>query len=163
MNMLIEELQMLSADPRSWIVVGFMALIATISVLARYRCPKVRGVHEPSNEEIRQARETGFRSGWRFGLMMVVGVGLTLTGLFMIAGGVRPTLALGAMVLGILVIQTEPARLSIRENERVVIASHGGAAATIDGARDRLRSSHRALVAMNIVLLAGLVSGLMAF
>lgn len=163
MNMLINELQSLSADWRSWIVVGCMAVLALASVAARLGCPHVRGVYDPTDEEVKAAQSAKFSAGWRFGVMIVAGIALTLAGLFMIAGGIRPALALGALVLGILIIQTEPARLQIRENQRQVIGSRDAGAAVLAGARARLRTSHQSLVLVNVVLLVALVAGLVAF
>ena len=163
MNMLIEELQGLAADPRSWIVVALMAILAGVSVFKFFRCPHAAGTYAPTDEEVEAARSAGAAIGPRFGLMMLVGIGMTLAGLFMIAGGVRPTLALALMVVGIVVIQTEPYRLQIREQIRAVIAARDAPAATVDGARDRLRSNQLALALTNVVLLAGLIAGLMVF
>lgn len=163
MNMLIEELQNLAADPRSWAIVGLMAVIAAISVARLWFCPYIAGTYQPSDEEVREARATGTQIGARFGLMMLVGAALTLTGLFMIAGGIKPTIALGLMVVGIVVSQTEPYRLQIREQQRVVVASRDAPDAVIVGARDRLRGNQRSLALTNLVLLAGLIAGLMAF
>ena len=163
MNMLIEELQGLAADPRSWVIVALMGLVAAASLFRLLRCPHVNGTYRPNDQEVDTARQSGTQIGPRFGLMMLVGAGLTVAGLFMIAGGIRPTLALGLMVVGIVVIQTEPYRLQIREQMRAVIASRDAPAAVLDGARDRLRGNQRALVMTNMVLLVGLIAGLLAF
>ena len=163
MNMLIEELQGLAADPRSWSVAVLMAILAGVSVFKFFRCPHAAGTYAPTDEEVETARRAGSAIGPRFGLMMLAGVALTLAGLFMIAGGVRPTLALAMMVVGIVIIQTEPYRLQISEQIRAVIAARDAPAATIEGARDRLRSNQFALALTNVVLLAGLIVGLMVF
>ena len=99
----------------------------------------------------------------RFGLMMMAGAGLTVSGLFMIANGIKPAIGLGAVVLGILLIQTEPLRLQIREGQRMVVACRDSGAAALESARDRLRTGHLSLAATNMVLLVGLVAGLAAF
>lgn len=161
--MLIEELQGLAADPRSWAIVGLMALVSAISLFRLWRCPHIAGTYRPSDEEVDAARNDSGRIGPRFGLMMLVGAALTLTGLFMIAGGVRPTIALGLMVVGIVVVQTEPHRLLIRQQTRMVVASRDAPAPALAGVRDRLRGNQRALALTNLVLLAGLVAGLLAF
>ena len=163
MNMLIEELQGIAADPRSWVVVALMAVIAGISVMRLWMCPHISGTYQPSDDEVERARDQGFRVGWRFGLLMLVGAGVTLAGLFMIAGGIKPTIALGLVVVGIVVIQTEPFRLQIREQQRMVVASRDASAAVLDGARDRLRANQTSLALTNLVLLAGLIAGLLAF
>lgn len=163
MKMLIEELQGLAADPRSWVIVALMAVIAAISLFRLWRCPHITGAYRPTDEEVDAARQESDRIGPRFGLMMVLGAALTLTGLFMIAGGVRPTIALGLMVVGIVVMQTEPYRLLIRQQTQAVVASRDASEPVLAGIRDRLRGNQRALALTNLVLLAGLVAGLMAF
>lgn len=163
MNMLIEELQSLSSNPGSWIVVALMAAIAVISLAHFFICPIARGKYTPKDDEVSKARASDFNPGWRFGLMMMTGAGLTVAGLFMIASGIKPAIALAALVGGLLLIQTEPLRLQIREGQRMVIAAHGGAAEALEGARDRLRAGHLGLAGTNFVLLAGLIAGLLAF
>lgn len=163
MNMLIEELQGLAADPRSWAIVALMALVAGISVIRLWQCPHIAGTYQATDEEVSRAGKKGFKIGIRFGVAMIGGSALTLTGLLMIASGIRPTIALGLMVVGIVIIQTEPYRLQIREQTRLLIASRDAAEAIIQGARTRLRENQRALATTNVVLLAGLIAGLLAF
>ena len=81
----------------------------------------------------------------------------------MIAYGIKPTIALGLLVLGVVVVQTEPARLRIRESTNRVIAMNdrGGQALLI--ARQRLQGDHRELVIMNVVLLFALIAALLTF
>ncbi len=163
MKMLIEELQSLAADPRSWVVVALMAVLAGISFFRLWRCPHVAGTYQPTDAEVETARNSGFGIGWRFAFMMLGGAAVTLIGLFMIAGGIRPTIALALVVAGIVAIQTEPYRLQIREQTRLVVASRDSLPRDLDGARDRLRANQSALALTNFVLLAGLIVGLMAF
>ena len=163
MNMLIEELQGLAADPRSWAIVALMALVAGISIARLWYCPYIAGTYQATDEEVGRASSKGFKVGPRFGLAMIGGAALTLTGLLMIASGIKPTIALGLMVVGIVIIQTEPYRLQIREQKRVVVASRDAPEAVLEGARTRLRDNQRALATTNVVLLAGLIAGLLAF
>ena len=163
MKMLIAELQGLAADPRSWVIVALMGIVAAVSLFRLFKCPFMAGTYRPTDDEVAAAAQDSDRIGPRFGLMMLVGAALTLTGLFMIAGGVRPTIALGLMVVGIVLTQTEPYRLLIRQQTRAVIAARDAPGPVLAGARDRLRGNQRALVLTNLVLLAGLIAALMAF
>ncbi|MEM9059733.1 MAG: hypothetical protein AAGD13_04655 [Pseudomonadota bacterium] len=163
MNMLISELQMLAGDWRSWIVVVLMALIAVHSAVYYVVCPYVHGRANISDAEVTEARGNPFKPGMRLGLMMVVGIVLTLTGLFMIADGVKPTLALAAMVVGIVIIQTEPTRSSIRESTQRVVALRDAEVVTREAAQSRLRGNHRELVTKNVVLLGALIAGMAVF
>lgn len=162
MNMLIYELQALSANPLAWVVVGVLAAITMVSVVQILRCPYVNDARQIPDTAVETARAGDFRPGLRFGLMMLAGAALTLMGLFMIANGIRPAFALAAMVVGIAMILTEPTRLQIREQRRLVAAwrdAPGGLAA----AQDRLNSSYTQLAGTNIALMLGVAGALLAF
>ena len=163
MNMLIEELQQLSANPWSWGVVGLMALFTAYSVTLLMACPYSHNRAQISDGDVATAKAHSFRPGGRFVLLMLGGVVLTLAGLFMIAHGISPALALAALVVGIVLIQTEPAQLQIRECKSNVIACRDAPDDQRIGAQDRLRASHRSLAVTNVVLLAGVTAGLVAF
>lgn len=163
MNMLIEELQNLGDDPRSWIVVAVMALLAAVSVWRYFNSPLASGAMVPTDAEVAHAREIRTSIGARFGLLMLGGAAVTVVGLVMIAQGVRPTLALGMIAAGIVVTQTEPYRLLIREQSRIVTASRDAPADELESARDRLRANQRSLALINLVLLGGVVGVLISF
>lgn len=163
MSMLIDELQRLADDPRSWIVVAIMALVAARSLFLFLRCPYASGTIVIDDDAVRHARENPFTPGARFGVMMVLGVSLTLLGLFMLYRGIHPTISLAAMAMGILIVQTEPARLRIRENIERIIANRDADEAFVGGARHRLKISHQELTVMNVVVLAALTAGLLVF
>ena len=163
MNMLVEELQLLGSDWKAWVVVGVLAVFAAHSIISMFMCPHVLGKAAYSEDEIRQAREHRFHAGWRFALMMMGGVGLTLAGLFMIASGIKPALALALLVTGIVLTQTEPRRLVLREQQYAVAAAQGHSESTVLAARDRLKSNHRSLAFTNIGMLAAVTTALLAF
>ena len=163
MNMLISELQMLASDWRSWIVVGVMGALVLHSLTYYFMCPYVHGRANITDEAVVEARERVFKPGARYGLMMVLGIVLTVTGLFMIADGVKPTLALAAMVAGIVIVQTEPTRTVIRENTQRVISLRDDETSKLEAAALRLRGSHVELVVKNLVLFAALIAGILAF
>ncbi|MEM7211039.1 MAG: hypothetical protein AAF479_03950 [Pseudomonadota bacterium] len=163
MNMLISELQMLASDWRSWIVVALMAFVATHSIVYYFMCPYAHGRASITDDAVQDAQSQNYRPGLRFGLMMIVGITLTLMGLFMIAEGIRPTLALVAMVGGIVIVQTEPTRSVIRENTIRLIANRDAEPIRQQASQMRLRGSHRELVTKNVILLTALVAGLLAF
>lgn len=163
MNMLLEELQALAADPRSWAVVAVMLFVSGRSFFVMLWCPHVRGVSNISDDQVAQAQSNPFEPGMRFGFMMVIGIALTVLGLFMIASGTQPTLALAALVAGIVAVQTEPARLRIRESKQRLIARRDAAADVLAIERDRLSGSHRELAITNFLIMAALIMALMSF
>lgn len=163
MNMLISELQMLAGDWRSWIVVGLLAVLAVQSVGMYFMCPYINGTAEITDEEVENARTARFRPGPRFAIMMFSGIGLSLAGLFMINAGFTPLIALSALVIGVVVIQTEPMRSRIRENRRQV-ALHRDAEVEVQGnAQARLRISQGSLALANVFMALALVVALIAF
>ena len=163
MNMLIEELQLLGSDWKAWVVVGVLAMFAAHSIIGMFVCPHVLGKAEYTEEEIRDARAHQFHAGWRFALLMLGGVGLTLAGLFMIASGIKPALALALLVTGIVLTQTEPRRLVLREQQFAVAAAQGQSEGAVLAARDRLKSNHRSLAFTNFGMLAAVTATLLVF
>lgn len=163
MNMLISELQMLASDPRSWLVVAVMAALVVHSLVYFFMCPYAQGRANITDEAVLEARQSTFKPGARYGVMMIVGIILTITGLFMIAEGIKPTLALAAMVAGIVIVQTEPTRTIIRENTQRVISFRDDTGTKLEAAQIRLRGSHIELVVKNLVLLGALIAGMLAF
>ena len=133
-----------------------------ISVFQIFKCPLTHGTTNVSDDDVADAKARGFRAGSRFGLMMLAGAGLTILGLFMIANGVRPTLALAALVVGIVIMQTEPNLLMIREHRRSVIANRD-APMPFAEAQDRLRTGYVQLATTNVVLTVGVAGALLAF
>lgn len=163
MNMLIEEVQTLATDWRSWVVIGVMALLALVSLFQAIRCPLLMGTHKTDPKTVDEAKIIRKNIGLRFAFVMMAGFALTLTGLLMITYGVKPTLALAAMVLGLVIIQTEPARMKIREARRTVLAAGDGPEDTQKAARGRLRGSYRELAAINLGILVCLTGAMVAF
>ena len=163
MNMLISELQMLASDWRSWIVVGLMTAVALHSVVYYLMCPYVNGRANITDDAVSAAKNRQFKPGVRFGMMMITGIAMTVIGLFMIAEGNNPTIALAAMVAGIVIIQTEPTRSMIRENTQSLVAHRDAQETKQVAVQMRLRGSHRELVTKNMVLLGALTAGLLAF
>lgn len=163
MNMLIDELRMLSDDPKSWIVVALLAIFAIHAVAGLLLCPYANGSAKFTEAEVAEARAHRFNPGIRFAVMMLGGVALTLAGLFMIANGIRPTIALVLLIAGILLIQTEPSRLELRELKSAVIAATGKSEPVLASARARLRGSHRKLAATQAAMVLAVTGALLAF
>ncbi|MEM7743751.1 MAG: hypothetical protein AAF409_08580 [Pseudomonadota bacterium] len=163
MNMLLSELQVLAYNPWAWAVVGVLALFSTHAVIQLLACPYARGTATISDTDMSQAQNSKAHPGARFGLTMLGGAALTVTGLFMIAKGISPAIALAAVVGGIVLIQTEPARLSIRQQTYAVISHRDATDEARENARERLRGSHRALASINVFLLLAVVAAMLAF
>lgn len=163
MKMLVEELQLLAADPWSWVVVGLLAVIAAHSAVMLIACPYVRNRATITDAEVDEAKSAGTAPGGRFLALMVGGITLTLAGLFMIAEGAAPKIALAALVAGIFLIQTEPVRLSIRQSKTRLISHRDADPGIVEGDRDRLKGGHWNLAGINLALVLALCAALLAF
>jgi len=163
MNVLVAEFARLGANPWAWGVAGLLTVFAAQAVVQLLRCPYARGTTAISDDDVARARANRFRPGARFALAVLGGAGLIVIGLFMIARSIGPAVAFGALTAGILILQTEPMRLQIREQTYAVIASRDAAPDVAEGQRDRLRENHRILAATNLGVLAAVVAVLLVF
>lgn len=163
MSMLVSEIDALASNPWAWGVVGLLGLLAVHSLALLFLCPYAKGTAVVSDEEVAGARDLQSTPGARFALTMLAGAGLTVVGLFMIARGISPALALAAVMAGVLLIQTEPTRLLIREHKYALMAHRDSPEDIREGDRARLRGSHRALAATNVALMFAVTAALLAF
>lgn len=161
--MLLEELQQLAANPLSWSIVFVLAGLSAYALMLLTRCPYVMNTAIVSETEVSLAQNAPMRPGTRFVVWMLAGIALTIAGLYMINFGIQPTLALGALVAGVVMIQTVPSYYHIRENRHRVVAGMNAPDDLRAGMRDRLRSSYRELATTNIVLLLAVTGALLVF
>lgn len=163
MNMLIETLGMVSRDPLAWAGVGLMLLLGLVSAWQWVACPHLCGRAVVDPTEARTRIDRPFVAGPGFFLAMLAGIAAILTGLGLISAAVQPVNAFLLVLVGVYIVQTTPIRLRIREAvDRVIVAETEGADA-VAIARDRLRSGHLYLVAMNLILAGTVSAGLLAF
>lgn len=124
MNDFIQIIETIGADPRAWLVLGLFALRAVYSIVIYFRCPlcwSAKLVADPEEAQRRINSKSG--GSMRFFLLMVTGIVLAVVGLFMLADGVKPTIALFLMVLGAFLFMTEPIRLRINDARLRVISA----------------------------------------
>lgn len=163
MNMLIDELGKLASDPIAW---GAIVLLAGFAAYALWHwrvCPLLHERARIDHAEAAAAIDRPLVDGPRFLLLMLCGIATTVTGLGLIAEGIHPALAFYLLLAGLFVIQTEPARREIRHAELRVVAAELQGEEAREAALERLRSAHLWLVALHFALLAGAVTGLLAF
>lgn len=163
MNMLIETLEALSASPWAWAGVAVLAALAVLTLIQWFMCPYLCQKHEISVEAAREALDRPVFANRRFALAMVIGIVLTLVGLKMIHQGSEPGLAFILIVAGVVVLQTEPIRLDMRQATARVVAASAGDEASYLAAAYRLRASHFWLVTVHFLVLFGVVAGLLLF
>ncbi len=157
MSMLVGELAALGADPLSWGAVPALLVFAGVSYRNWRVYPLLQG-----DDRLTEAKAAALAgrpqfAGPRYALLMLGGIAATVAGLWLIAEGIRPTLAFYLLLAGVFVIQTEPARLQIREAQYAAIAARPHGEEASQAARERLDWTNAWLVTLEVVILAGTV------
>lgn len=162
MEMIVEAMSELSADPRAWAVAALVALKAAHSLYLYLRCPLVRGA-VPSPELVEAAQAYRFRPTPRFLITMLLGVSLAIGGLYMLHSPHWGALALGCLVLGVFLFMTEPSRLLVAGAMMAVFATADQADEASALARDQLSAAHRARAATELTIVAAMLALLWFF
>lgn len=162
MNMLIDELRAVAADPYAWGAVPVLLAFLLGALWRRRVCPLIHRAAEIGPAEARAAQARPFSAGPRFALLMLAGIAATLAGLTLIEKGTYPTVAFYLLLAGVFVIQTEPARLQLREAEIRVIAAEAMPEDVREIAVERLETNHLWLISLQGVILIGTVAFLLA-
>ena len=163
MNMLVEELAAVAANPLAWGAVGVLALFAVYALWHWQSCPLLHGRARIDPAEAEARVSGGLVDGPRFFLLMLGGIAATLAGLTFIAEGRLPTLAFYLLIAGVFVMQTEPARRQVREAEFRAVAATLRDEEAQAAALARLRASHLWLVALHFLIFAAAIVALLAF
>ncbi len=154
MEMIFGGVAMLKHDWRAWIVMALVALKAMHSVYLYFRCPVACGRHEPSPEDIAAARAYRFKPPLSYLILMLLGMGLAIGGLYLLGDSRLGPIALGLLVLGVFIFSSEPNRLAVQGAMKEVIATTGAEGDANLLARDNLRTAHRARAAIEVVIVA---------
>ncbi|GMG83481.1 hypothetical protein LNKW23_26940 [Paralimibaculum aggregatum] len=163
MNMLVDELRALSADPVAWGAVPVLAAFVVWSFASRRLCPLMNCANRISDEEARKVAGGPRVAGPRFLVLMLVGIVAAVTGLKLIGMGLYSTLAFYLLLAGVFVIQTEPARLQIREAQHRVAAARNRGEEAVASEIQRLGASHNWLIGLQAIMLVGTALFLVAF
>lgn len=151
---IISSLHDLCAMPIAWALFAAVAMRAGWSLVSFFRCPIVRAsaVHDP--EGARAQLERKVLHSWRFLIAMVIGLTLSIGGLYALRTPDAGPLALAAIVFGVFILIVEPSRLSVEENTLRVSAAalRGPEARRV--AMDRLRAAHLERIGIEVALVA---------
>ncbi|MEM7522756.1 MAG: hypothetical protein AAF360_03165 [Pseudomonadota bacterium] len=142
MEMILVNVAALSNDWRAWVVAGLISLKAIVSIFFYFRCPVVRGVAEIDETMIATGKSYRLNPPFSFAILMLLGMGLAIAGLYKLYDSSIGPIALGAIVVGVFLFLTEPTRLFVNASKMEVFATTGGSEEANGLARDRLRSAH---------------------
>lgn len=157
METLFISLSELGSNPIAWVVVGLVALKALGSIWMVVKCPIQCGTRKIQRAEAETKAEGQFNPPISMLFVTLAGIGLTVTGLYMISDAESAALALGMLVVGIFIFMTEPSRL------RVTASMRGVFAATLEGeeavmlAREELKAANIQRAAIEFSIAAGLI------
>ncbi|MEM7505153.1 MAG: hypothetical protein AAF415_00295 [Pseudomonadota bacterium] len=163
MNMLMDTLGELSSSYIAWLGVGFLALMAAHSYYHWLSCPYLCQKHDISVDEAREAIDRPISAGPRFLLSMTLGIAATIAGLFLLHRAIEPGVAFMLIVAGLVVMQTEPIRLQLRDSVARLVAASTGPEETQAAALDSLRTSHLWLVSVHFIMLFAVIAALLVF
>ncbi len=163
MSLLLDELRSLGANPVAWAAVPVIAGFTLRSYYHWRHCPLLHKTRDLTHEEATEFLRRPQIAGPRYLLLMLAGMGATIAGLALIAKGVGSALAFYLLVAGVFVIQTEPARLQVREAEYRVLAAQPYGQAAERAAIERLDWTNGWLVTLQLVILTATLAFLLAF
>ncbi len=157
MNSLIDELHRLASDPIAWGAVPILAAFAIYAIWHRYSCPLLHRTAHITLEQAEKVVGKPHFAGPRYLILMLAGIAATVAALTLISEGIYPTLAFYLLVAGVFVIQTEPARLQLREAEMRVVAAEVMGPEARQSAIARLETSIVWLATLQATIFAGTV------
>jgi len=152
MEMIVHSVSTLSSDWRAWIVAALVTLKAMHSIYISMRCPVMRGTAIVTDDMIEAGRNSRLQPPITFLLIMLIGIGLAIGGLYMLNNATYGPRALGIMVIGIFMFTTEPMRLFVNATKMEVFGSIGKGEEEEFLTRDQLRSAHRGRALVETVI-----------
>jgi uncharacterized membrane protein len=161
MQNVLTSLRDLCQSPAAWAIFGAVALRAVWSAVAYFRCPLMRAPREMDPNEAHATVNARFRHSPRFLMAMLVGLMLSIGGLYALTLPSAGPVALAAIVFGVFILIVEPSRLSVEDNELRVNAARRQGPDAMAFAQERLRAAHVERIAIEIGLTALLLAALL--
>ena len=160
METLIDSLSTLGADWRAWVVAGFISVKAMISFYYLMRCPVQCGKFDISRELAVKSAAFKFNAPLSYLVMMLLGIGLAVGGLYLLDNPRLGPLALGIIVIGVFIFMTEPSRLRVNNSTIAVYAASLGSEETASLARDDLRDAQKQRAMFELTIAVALMAAL---
>lgn len=156
MDSVLTSFQSLRDDPIAWALVGLVAAKALFSLACFTRCPVRRQSRLVDARAAREATNARFVHAPRFLSLMLVGIVLSVGGLYTLSDPELGGLALAAMVLGVFLMLTEPSQLTIEDATLRVVAARAEGGEAVRFALERLRSAHLGRLGLEFAFAAAL-------
>ncbi|PIP97217.1 MAG: hypothetical protein COW75_07575 [Rhodobacterales bacterium CG18_big_fil_WC_8_21_14_2_50_71_9] len=154
LEMVLASLRDLCDMPIAWAIFAAVAFRALWSVIEFFTCPVVRGASKLDPQAARDKLNARVLHSPRFLTAMLVGIVLSVGGLYALRAPDAGPLALAAIVFGVFILIVEPSRLSVDEVTMRVSAAKLDGADAYSFALDRLRAAHLERIAVEIGMVA---------
>lgn len=143
MEMLLDNLSGLGANPFAWAVAALAGMRALFTIYTSMTCRIKNGEYPVSREEAVEAANTVFEPPRSFLFLVSFGIALAIGGLYMMQDSEFGGLALGAIVIGVFIFMTEPTRLQVIGAQTGVFASTLAGEEQVKLAREQLKYAYR--------------------
>lgn len=154
MDSVLNSFARLCDSPVALMILAAMGLHATLSILWFVKCPVVRQRPLDSAAADRAAVHSPHAHSTRFLLTMLLGIALSVGGLYALRTPGAGPLAIGAIMVGVYVLLSEPARRTIEENTLRVSAARLDGEDAYAFAHERLRAAHVERIATEVGIFA---------
>lgn len=163
MEMLLDNLSGLGANPFAWTVAALAGMRALFTIYTSMTCKVKSGEYQVSREEAIEAMNTVFQPPRSSLILVMLGIVLAIGGLYTLQDATYGPIGLGAIVVGVFLFMTEPTRLQVIGAKTAVFASTLADGEQPKLARDQLgyayreRAIYEATIALAVVLVLVLV------
>ena len=151
---ILDSFRDLCSMPVAWVILAAVSLRAAWSLISFVKCPVLHQVEALDAATARQMAADPHLRSPRFLATMVLGLALSIGGLYALKAPEAGPLALAAIVFGVFLLIVEPSRLSVEENTRRAAAARLEGAEATAFATERLRASHLERLAIEIAMAA---------
>ncbi|PKP64746.1 MAG: hypothetical protein CVT86_03550 [Alphaproteobacteria bacterium HGW-Alphaproteobacteria-8] len=145
--------------PIAWAIFAAVAFRAAWSLVQFFTCPVVRRRSKLDPQAARDKLNARVMHSPRFLVAMLIGIALSVGGLYALRVPDVGPLALAAIVFGVFILIVEPSRLEVDQDTMRVSAAQLDGQEAYEFALERLRAAHIERIGMEfaMVTLLGLV------
>ncbi|SDZ82240.1 hypothetical protein [Rubrimonas cliftonensis] len=154
MDSVLNSFARLCDSPLSIVIVAAMGLHAAVSILLFVNCPILRQRPLDNAAADRAAVHSPHAHSTRFLVTMLLGIALSVGGLYALRSPGAGPVAIGAIMVGVYVLMSEPARRTVEENALRVSGARLDGEEAYAFAHERLRAAHVERIATELGVFA---------
>ncbi len=163
LEMVLASVRDLCNMPIAWAIFAAVALRATWSLVEFFTCPVVRRTSKLDPHAARDKLNARVLHSPRFLAAMLIGIALSVGGLYALRAPDAGPLALAAIVFGVFILIVEPSRLAVDQDTMRVTAARLDGKEAFDFALNRLRAAHIERIVVEFAMVALLGVAIVSF